>query len=517
MLVGVDIGTSGTKAVILDGSGKVRSQSFCEYGVVTPAPSWAEQWPDVWLEAVRDTLKTAFELSGLQSSDIEGIAVSGLYGGSGIPVDRDAVPLRPCIIWMDRRARKETQWVKQNVPLDTLFSITGNHVDSYYGFTKMLWIRNNEPEIWKRIHQFVTPKDYVIFKLTDVLATDYSSAGNIGGVFDIHKKQWSREMCDILGIPVSLLPERITRSFDIVGRLNKLYSDATGLMEGTPVISGGIDAAVAQFSCGTTREGEHVAMTGTSMCWGTVHEGKYLSPGLVSFPYVVNDETSIYTFGGGATSGAVIRWFRDRFGAGEKEEERTTGVSAYALLEQKAGSVKPGSDDLLVLPYFMGERSPIWDPDARGVILGLSLLHTREHIYRACMEGVAYSLRHNMEEAIKAGIKLDDICYMVGGSAKSDLWTQIFADVTGFAMKRLENDAEAPLGDAFLAGLGIGVFTDPSEIKTWLAFREPTTPDKKNQEIYSRRFELYKEVYVQSKGIMSKLAEIRANETKPLS
>ena len=511
MLIGIDIGTGGTKAVVLDIKGKIISQSFREYSVLTPAPSWAEQWPDVWLDAVQVTLKEAFERSGLKPGDIAGVAISGLYGGSGIPVDRDKKPLRPCMIWMDRRARNETQWVKDNVPLDKIFGITGNYVDSYYGFTKIMWMRDNEPELWKRTYQFVTPKDYVIYKFTDVLATDFSSAGNIGGIFDIHKKTWSPEMCDILGIPLSLFPERITSSFDIVGRLNKHYAEATGLLEGTPVVAGGIDAPVAQFSCGVINEGEHVAMTGTSICWGTVHNGKYLSPGLISFPYVVNDDTSIYTFGGGATSGAVIRWFRDEFGAKEKEEERKTGISAYSLLEQKARNVKPGSGGLLVLPYFMGERSPIWNPDARGSILGLSLLHTREHIYRACMEGVAHSLRHNMEEAVKAGISLDDVCYMVGGPSKSDLWTQIFADVTGFTMKRLDQDVEAPFGDAFLAGLGTGVFKNPGEIKSWLGFREQTIPDQKNHEIYSRYFELYKKLYTQSKEIMTKLAKMQAS------
>ena len=181
----------------------------------------------------------------------------------------------------------------------------------------------------------MTPKDYVIYKFTDIAATDYSSAGNIGGIFDIHKKGWSQEMSDALGIPLSLFPERITKSFDIVGKLNKKYAAATGLLEGTPIVAGGIDAPVAQFSCGVVNEGEHVAMTGTSICWGTVHDGKYLTPGLISFPYVVNDESTIYTFGGGATSGAIIRWFRDEFGACEREVQRRSDISAYSLLEKE--------------------------------------------------------------------------------------------------------------------------------------------------------------------------------------
>lgn len=509
MFMGVDIGTGGTKTVVLDCKGRMLSQSFREYGVITPAPSWAEQWPDVWLEAVQATVKEAFELSGLNPSDIAGVAISGLYGGSGIPVDKGKKPIRPCMIWMDRRAREQTQWVKRNIPLDKIFGITGNYVDSYYGFTKIMWMRDNEPDLWKKVYQFVTPKDYVIYKFTDVLSTDFSSAGNIGGVFDIHKKQWSQEMCNALDIPLSLFPEQITSSFHVVGGLKKKFAALTGLLEGTPIIAGGIDAPVAQFSCGVINEGEHVAMTGTSICWGTVHDGKYLSPGLISYPYVVNDDTTIYTFGGGATSGAVIRWFRDEFGACEKEVQRRTGIAAYSLIEMEARKVMPGSGGLLALPYFMGERSPIWDPDARGVIMGLSLLHTKGHIYRACMEGVAQSLKHNIDEAVKAGITLDRTCFMVGGPSRSDLWTQIFADVTGFDMKRLEQDVEAPLGDAFLAGLGVGFFKSPSEIKSWLSFRETTVVNQENYKLYEKYFEIYKNLYEQTKDIMGQLAEMQ--------
>lgn len=510
MLIGVDIGTGGTKAVVFDKNGIMLGQGFKEYGVLTPQPAWAEQWPDVWLDGVVSTLKAALDDSGLQAKDILAVAISGLYSGSGVPVDKDLKPIRPCMIWMDRRARKQTRWVKDNVPLDTIFGITGNYVDSYYGFTKIMWMRDNEPELWKRVHQFVTAKDYVIQRMTGELATDYSSAGNIGGVFDIRKKTWSDEMCGILGIPKSCLPERITRSHDVVGRLNKQFADLTGLLEGTPIVAAGIDAPVAQFSCGVVAEGEHVAMVGTSMCWGTVSDGKNLTPGLISYPYVVNDDTTIYTFGGGATSGAIVRWFRDEFGALEKDFQARTGVDAYTLieLEMKAKKIGPGANGLLVLPYFMGERSPIWDPDARGVIMGLTLTHGKEHVFRAMMEGVAMSLRHNLEAATEAGIKLDPNCYMVGGAAKSDFWSQIFADVTGYNIRRLSQNVEAPFGDAFLAGMAVGVFQKGEEIKKWLAFREENKVDKETHKLYGKYYELYKRLYDETKNTMAELGAL---------
>lgn len=507
MLIGVDIGTGGTKAVVFDRNGRMLGQGFKEYGVLSPRPAWAEQWPDVWLDGVVCTIRQALETSGTAAGDILAVAISGLYSGSGVPVDKDLKPLRPCMIWMDRRARKETQWVKDNVPLETIFGITGNYVDSYYGFTKMMWMRDNEPDLWKKTSQFVTAKDYVIQRFTGELATDYSSAGNIGGLFDIKRKTWSDEMCRILAIPRDKLPERITRSHDVVGKLNRAFAELTGLLEGTPIVAGGIDAPVAQFSCGVVSEGEHVAMVGTSMCWGTVSDGKNLTPGLISYPYVVNDDSCIYTFGGGATSGAVIRWVRDEFGRLEKEFQDKTGVDAYTLLEMEmqAKKVGPGADGLLVLPYFMGERSPIWDPDARGVIMGLTLLHGREHIYRACMEGVAMSLRHNIEEALKVGIRLNPSCYMVGGAAKSDLWSQIFADVTGYRIRRLSQNVEAPFGDAFLAGMAAGVFSKGEEIKNWLAFREENRVDAETHRLYDKTYDLYKRLYEQTRDIMAAL------------
>jgi len=504
--MGTDIGTQGTKTIIVDENGELIAESFREYRVVTPRHSWAEQWPDVWVKAVVETIKESFERSKLNSNEVVGLSISGLFGGSGIPVDRDINPIYPCLIWMDRRAKKETQWVKDNVPLDYIFEITGNYVDSYYGFTKMMWIRDNLPDVWKRTYEFVTPKDFVIHELTGELSTDYSSAGNIGGVFDIHRREWSDDMCKTLGIDERKLPKKILRSSDIAGKLKKEYATATGLSEGMPIMSGGIDAPVAQLSTGVLNEGEHVAMAGTSMCWGTVHDGKYLTPKLVSFPYVVYEEEKMYTFGGSATSGALARWFRDQFSPYEKEIEKKTGVSAYTMLELEAEKIPPGSEGLVVLPYFMGERSPIWDPNARGTIFGLSLYHKKAHVYRAMLEAAAYSLRHNMDVAIDAGIKLDPDCWIVGGIAKSEFWVKIFSDVTGFNMKRLSKDVEAPFGDAFLAALGTGVVDKPEKIKEWVTFRPLIKTDRKNKEVYDKYYELYLKLYERTKDMMEELS-----------
>jgi len=504
-LIGCDIGTQGTKSVMVNEKGEVLVEAQREYDVIKPGSNWAEQWPDVWVKAAFETIKEVSEKSGVEKKEIAALAISGLYGGSGIPVDRGMKPLHPCLIWMDRRATSQTSWVKENISKDKIFSITGNYVDSYYGFTKIMWLRDNRPDIWKKIYQFVTPKDYMIYRLTGENAIDYSSAGNIGGVFDIRKLTWSKEMCEALGIPIEYLPERIVKSSDIVGRVTAESSKLCGLLEGTPVVSGGIDAPVAQLSAGALEEGEHVAMVGTSTCWGTVHDGKDLPFGLVSFPYVVNDTERIYSFGGSATTGALAKWFKEEFADSEESVGRRTGRSPYQLLDMEVEKIPAGSDGIVVLPYFMGERSPIWDPFAKGVFFGVTLVHTRAHMYKALMEGAAYALRHNIENGIKAGLKLDDECWIVGGVAKSAAWNRIFADITGYKMRQVSSLVEAPFGDAFLAGLGVGLIDKPERIKEWVKFRDPISPNSENQRVYEKQYLIFRELYEKTKEIMWKM------------
>ncbi|UCF09615.1 MAG: hypothetical protein JSW65_06030, partial [Candidatus Bipolaricaulota bacterium] len=301
LLLGSDIGTTLTKTVLVDLSGRVIAAASAEYGVIHPRPLWAEQWPAVWVDAFVATVRDVLERSGVRPEEIVGVGVSGLYGGSGIPVDRGMQAIRPCMIWMDRRAVEEVAWIRENIDLDRLFEISGNGVDSYHGFTKILWMKRNEPDLWGRVHKLVTPHGFIIHRLTGETAIDQSSAGNIGGVFDLGARAWSEESCDALGIPIGMLPERIVDSSEVVGTVTSEAAAMTGLAPGTPVVSGGIDAAVATFSAGAFDEGNHVAMIGTSMCWGVVHSGASVSPRLVSMPYVAHPSERVYTFGGAAT------------------------------------------------------------------------------------------------------------------------------------------------------------------------------------------------------------------------
>lgn len=505
-VIGVDIGTQGTKAVLVDSEGNVLSHSYSNYDVETPKQSWAQQWPEPWVDAAIYTIKDVVASSNVSKKNIKGVAISSLYGGSGIPVDEDINPLAPCLIWMDRRAEAEVAWVKENINLDELFEITGNSVNSYFGFTKMMWMKNNL-DIWDRIKYFLPPAPYVVYKLTGEIAIDYSSAGNIGGVFDLKEKSWSDEMIGKLGIKRSFFPDRLVESTEIVGGITEEIADITGLLEGTPVISGGVDAPVATLGAGAIEEGNHVAMLGTSMCWGFITKTPNLSPNLVSMPHAIDPKETIYTFGGAATAGALMRWFRDVFGEKELEIEKETNINAYTQLEIKTKDIKAGSEGLIVLPYFMGERSPIWDSNARGTIVGLSLIHKKEHVYKAFMEGVAYSLRHNMEMVSQTDISLDDEIIISGGGSKSLVWPQIYADVTGHPVRIIKNDVEAPLGDALLAGLATGVYTDSSIIKKWLEFDETIYPNLENTKIYDLYYEEYKKIYENLKGNMKTMAK----------
>lgn len=512
-LIGTDIGTSGTKSVLMDLKGNVIASSLAEYGVISPRALWAEQWPDVWVDAVKKTIKDVVLKSKASPNKVAGICISGLYGGSGIPCDKDLNPVRPCIIWMDRRPEAECKWLHKNIGEEKILSITGNGIDEYFGYAKILWIKNNEPENWEKIYKFITPNAYAIYKLTGNISIDYASAANIGGIYDLKNHCWSKELMDKMGIPEYMMPETFYNPSDIVGELTCGAAEQLGLTPGIPVCAGTIDCLSATLSAGVIEPNKHVAVLGTSLNWGLVHERFPNNRDLVTMPYVKDSKTLFYTYGGASTAGALPRWFRDNFAQEEKAEEAQGGISAYAALDKECEDIAPGSDGLVVLPYFMGERSPIWDSNARGTVLGLTLYHTKAHIYRAILESVAYSLRHIME-TFEAGGSFGGECILVGGAVKSKVWKQIFADVTGLSIKCPKRDVEAPLGNALLAGIGTRVINDYNAIKGWTDFSESVHPDKDRHKLYSKYFEIYKNLYPLLSDNMNKLASLTQREGK---
>lgn len=502
-LIGTDIGTSGTKTIIMDTEGKLISSDLQEYDILTPKPLWAEQWPDVWLDAVKRSIRAAKEKANISADDIKGITISGLYGGSGVPVDMNMKAVRPCLIWMDKRASEQEKWVLDNIGKGKIYEVSHNGTNPYYGYTKILWIKHNEPDNWSKIKMFLPPNAYAIFHLTGEIAIDYSSAGNIGGIFDENERAWSDEMLNMMGIPRSMMPEKIVESSDMVGRLSSEAAKEMGLQKGIPVFAGGVDCVVATLGLGVFEPGSYAAAIGTSMCAALVHEEPINSKNLIEMPYVKDPKRLSYSFGGGTTAGAVIKWFRDNLAQLEKEAQDAGGPNAYEVLNKQAAKIEPGCNGLVVLPYFMGERSPLWNTDAKGVIFGLSLAHTKAHIYRAFLEAVAYSLRHAME---CSGAEINTIL-LAGGVTKSKLWRQIFADVTGKKIICPQNDVEANLGDVMLAGIGSGLLTF-DEMKDWQVLDTPVWPDMERYSLYDKYYKLYHSLYDHLKDDMEKISEL---------
>ena len=237
-LIGTDIGTLGTKSILVTIEGEITASAFEEYDVITLKPSWAEQQPEIWFDAVCKTIKSVLDTSKVESKDVEGVCISSLYGGSGVFCDKNMNPLRPCLIWADRRATSECEWVKEKIGEEEIFKTTGNVIDPYYGYTKMLYIKSKEPNIWNETKYIVTPNAYCIYRLTDSLSIDLSSAGNYGGIFNIHKRDWSEELMDELGISRSFFPENLLTSKDLVGEVTENGANLTGLQKRTPVKDG---------------------------------------------------------------------------------------------------------------------------------------------------------------------------------------------------------------------------------------------------------------------------------------
>lgn len=507
-VIGIDIGTQSTKALVIDCQGRILAEHSQGYQVDTPRPFWAEQWPDTWWEAVLDCLRACLEAPGVDPQSVKGLCVSSLYGGSGIPVDAEITPLHPCLIWMDRRAEAQVQWVKAHIDLARLGDITGNDVDSYYGFTKMMWLKAEHPEVWEQTRYLLPPNSYINYRLSGEIAIDHSSAGNIGGIYDLAARAWSTEMIDALGLDHNKLPTRLLDSGAVVGGLLSSVAKSLGLRSGIPVVAGGVDAAMATLAAGATRPGNHVAMIGTSMCWGVINQRVDAGKGLIRMPHVLNSDRDLYTFGGALTAGASISWYVDTF-CGEDKAAAGEGGSAFERLERPARELPPGAGGLLFLPYLMGERSPVWDAKASASFIGLSLYHRRHHLYRAVLEGVTFALRHSMEAGTQQGVTLDDHLTVVGGATQSDLWMQIIADVTRMPVYTYRESVEAALGAALLAGQAAGLL-DLSQPLQHGTLIEHAMPCEAAARRYDELFTLYCQLYPTLKPIMHRL---NANHT----
>ena len=492
LYIGCDVGTSGTKAVAVDERGAVRGTASNTYGIIQKHGNWAEQDPDRWLSGALDALR---ELIGkIEEKNIAGICISALYGGTGALCDKDLRPVRPALIWMDRRAERQSKRLRETIGTEAIFEVTNNGIDSYFGYTKLLWVKENEPENWEKIAHVLPASSYIVYKLCGRLCIDYSSGGNFGGLYDYKRHAWSEELCDKLGLPLHLFPGEFMAPYEKAGLINEAYKRELGLSHDVYLCTGTIDCIASMLSAGALSPGDNAAVLGTSLNWGILHEGLSDSPSVISMPYAVSPKTMSYTYGGASTAGALPRWFVKGF-LGEDSD------ASYSQMERELEQTVPGSGGLTMLPYFMGERNPIWDEQATGVLFGLTLSHTRADIYRAILESVAFSLLHIMDSMEFLSKRTDKII-LVGGGTKSTAWKRIFADVTGLPVLSPKSMVEAPLGDAYMAAYADGAVAGFAGIRDWIEFEDALQPDEKNHRLYERYYALYKGLYEDLKNRM---------------
>lgn len=506
ILIGCDIGTSGTKAVAMTADGRILASAHAGYGIITPHPQWAEQWPMVWLDAA---VKTISEVTAqVKAENIAGIFISALYGGTGVMCDEDMIPVRPTIIWLDRRADEESRFIEKVIGEKAIFDVSANGIDSYFGYTKLLWVKNHEPKLFEKIKVVLPVHSYVVYRLTGNITVDYCSAGNVGGIFDYDKHCWSTEMAKQLSINPKILPDNFGEPTDIAGTLTSEYSEKLGIPSDVPVCFGTVDCVASMLSAGIVNDGDNAAVLGTSLNWGYIRSDRPNDPKLISMPYCISPKRKNYTYGGASTAGALPRWFMQTFLNDESPE-------AYRKIEDAIEkNVPAGAEGLMVLPYFMGERTPVWDENASGLIIGLSLMHTKEHIYRAVLESTAFSLCDIMASMTNTD-KLNRLI-LVGGGSKSSLWKKIFADVTGLPVYTPVNSVEAPLGDAFMAGLATGIVQDSDEIEKWVSYNPPVLPNDENHKKYTELFKVYKSLYPALKDPMRELRNISLHQNSAL-
>ena len=439
-----------------------------------------EQDPDEWWEAICAGIREVLDNSGVRPEDIAGIGIDG-QSWSAIPVDRDGNCLAKTPIWMDTRARDICERVKEEVGFDRIFAVAGNDFLPSYSTPKMLWFKEERPEIFEETYKFLQSNSYIVYKLTGVMSQDMSQGYGIH--FFCNKTcTYDAELAEELGLSADLVPD-ILPCHAVAGTVTEEAAQATGLAPGTRVVAGGLDAACGTLGAGVIKKGQTQEQGGQAGGMSICLEEALAHPKLILSPHVVPDKWLLQ--GGTVGGGGVLRWMKQEFGEGASFDELTS----------LAEKIPAGSDGVTFLPYMSGERSPIWDPDAKGVFYGLSFDKTKGHFIRAALEGVAYALEHNLRTAAEAGVEADELIAM-GGASNSILWTQIKADVTGRKIKVPTSDTATTLGACILAGVGVGVYDsfEQAAEETIVITREQQ-PDENAHEQYKKSMELYLELY----------------------
>ncbi len=502
-LLGIDIGTYESKGVITTTGGDVVALEVCPHELLIPRQGWAEHDAEgVWWGDFVTLTRRLLERSGIPASQIEAIGCSAI-GPDLLPVDREARALRrgAILYGIDTRATVEIAELEQRFGVETIFAATGNALSAQSVGPKLLWLKRHEPEIYRQAYTFVTGTSFLVARLTGRFVIDHLTAACWTPLYDFHKRIWNPQLCNGI-VDVERLPE-IAWASEIAGKVTAAAARETGLAEGTPVIVGSVDAAAEAVSVGVTRPGQMMLMYGSTIFMIEVLDRPITDQRLWAVPYLFPGTNCLEACM--ATSGALTRWFRDKLAPDLVAAEIAGGAVAYSVLTEQAAAVPPGSEGLVVLPYFSGERTPINDPLARGLFFGLSLAHSRAHLFRATLEGMSYGIHQHFEVLESIGARPEQVI-AVGGGTKSQLWLQIVSDVTGITQDVPAITIGAAYGDAFLAALGVGLLPSYESISDWLKEGRKIVPDPARTEVYRRYYPIYLELYQRNRDLMHTLS-----------
>lgn len=486
LLLGLDIGTQGAKGVLVDRHGHVVAHAHAEHECQYPQPGWVEHQMEAnWWQTPVRVVRTLLAEPGISPGRVAAVNVSGLYPAMG-PTDAAGRPLADAILYSDNRALAE---------LEEVNAVCGLHLTSEELTPKLLWFLRHRPELASRMRMFFDAAHYAVYRLSGAYVQDTITLGLWGAIYSAPRKAWRPDVCRRLGIPMDILPA-IHAPAEIVGRVQGAASAETGLAAGTPVLAGMPDLVASVLSAGATRRDEAVAYYGTA---GVV---PVLLDDLLRAcrePFPQEDGYLFYYAAYSLAVGDAVKWFRDVFAEAEVRAAQGGGASAYQLLDAAAAEIPPGSDGLVLLPYFQGQRLPEFDPHATGVYFGIIPSHTRAHFFRAVLESWGYSIRDGLETSYPQGSPIKRLI-ATGGGARSALWRQIVSDITGLPQGYVP-EADGPLGSAYVAGLALGWFPDLERLRCeWVRDAGVTEPEPRAVAAYNRMYPVYRELHLSLRG-----------------
>jgi xylulokinase len=491
-ILGIDVGTTGAKALLVDITGKVIASATEEYPLHTPRPGWAEQDPHDWWRGTVAAIRRVISASGARPENIRGLGLSGQQHGS-VFLDKDHNVLREALLWCDQRTAAQCAWIHETIGFDRVVGETLNPVLTGFQAPKIVWLRDNESDNYARLRMILLPKDYIRFRLSGEFATEVSDAAGTS-LLNVGKRQWSDVMLAGLGLTHDMLP-KVYESPVASTSVSHSAAAETGLPSGLPIAGGGGDNACSAVGNGVIEEGIVQVSVGTSgTVFSPMNEPK-LDPKLRVHTFCHAVPGQWHAMGVVLSAGGSLRWFRDALCNEEKAEAAAKGVDPYEIITAEAASAPIGSEGLIFLPYLTGERTPHADPHARGVFMGLGLRHTKAYMARAVMEGICYAMRDSLE--ILRGMKLPiSEVRNTGGGSRSAFWRQMQSDVFRTPLVRMAIDEGAAFGAALLGGVGAGVWPSvPAACAAAVRTMEPTHPHRQASAIYNRYYPVYRALY----------------------